>query len=108
MSNEIQKRNRQFLGLPMVLIWGYIAVAIFMTGDGVEQAFLSKYIMGLGFSNSEAGNVLTVYGLVVAVASWLSGVMAEIFSPRRIMTIAFIIWMVFHVGFLTLGLAQEN
>ena len=31
MANEIEKRERQFLGLPMVLIWGYIAVAIFMT-----------------------------------------------------------------------------
>lgn len=27
MANEIEKRERQFLGLPMVLIWGYIAVA---------------------------------------------------------------------------------
>lgn len=97
MANEIEKRERQFLGLPMVLIWGYIAVAIFMTGDGMEQAFLSKYIMSLGFDNSEAGNVLTVYGLVVAIASWLSGVMAEIFSPRRVMTFAFIIWMIFHL-----------
>ncbi|WP_348634761.1 MFS transporter [Staphylococcus sp. GDX8P80P] len=108
MTNEIEKRERQFLGLPMVLIWGYIAVAIFMTGDGMEQAFLSKYIMSLGFDNSEAGNVLTVYGLVVAIASWLSGVMAEIFSPRRVMTFAFIIWMVFHVGFLVFGLEQQN
>lgn len=54
-------------------------------------SILSKYIMSLGFDNSEAGNVLTVYGLVVAIASWLSGVMAEIFSPRRVMTFAFII-----------------
>ena len=108
MVNDLQKQQRQFLGLPMVLIWGYIAVAIFMTGDGVEQAFLSKYIMSLGYSNAEAGNVLTVYGLIVAVASWMSGVMAEIFSPKRIMTLAFIIWIIFHVGFLTLGLAQDN
>lgn len=108
MANEIEKRERQFLGLPMVLIWGYIAVAIFMTGDGMEQAFLSKYIMSLGFDNSEAGNVLTVYGLVVTIASWLSGVMAEIFSPRRVMTFAFIIWMIFHVGFLVFGLEQQN
>ena len=64
--------------------------------------------MSLGFDNSEAGNVLTVYGLVVAIASWLSGVMAEIFSPRRVMTFAFIIWMIFHVGFLVFGLEQQN
>ncbi|MBI5973583.1 MFS transporter [Staphylococcus caledonicus] len=108
MSNDIQKQDRQFLGLPMVLIWGYIAVAIFMTGDGFEQAFLSKYIGSLGFTQSEAGRVLAVYGLVVAVASWMSGVLAEIFSPRRVMTFAFIIWIIFHVGFLTLGLAQQN
>lgn len=106
MVNKIQSQQteRQFLGLPMVLIWGYVAVAIFMTGDGVEQAFLSKYIGSLGFSSSEAGRVLAVYGLVVAIASWLSGVLAEIFSPRRIMTFAFIIWIIFHVGFLVFGL----
>jgi len=105
---QSQQTERQFLGLPMVLIWGYVAVAIFMTGDGVEQAFLSKYIGSLGFSSSEAGRVLAVYGLVVAIASWLSGVLAEIFSPRRIMTFAFIIWIIFHVGFLVFGLEQQN
>ena len=44
----------------------------------------------------------------VALASWMSGVLAEVFSPRRLMTLAFIIWIIFHVGFLTLGLAQQN
>ena len=34
--------------------------------------------------------------------------MAEIFSPRRVMTFAFIIWMIFHVGFLVFGLEQQN
>ncbi|MCI2874872.1 MFS transporter [Staphylococcus hominis] len=92
----------------MVLIWGYIAVAIFMTGDGFEQAFLSKYIVGLGYSDSQASRVIAIYGLIVALASWMSGVLAEVFSPRRLMTLAFIIWIIFHVGFLTLGLAQQN
>lgn len=108
MTNDLTKQNRQFLGLPMVLIWGYIAVAIFMTGDGFEQAFLSKYIVGLGYSDSQAGRVIAIYGLIVALASWMSGVLAEVFSPRRLMTLAFIIWIIFHVGFLTLGLAQQN
>lgn len=108
MTKDLTKQNRQFLGLPMVLIWGYIAVAIFMTGDGFEQAFLSKYIVGLGYSDSQAGRVIAIYGLIVALASWMSGVLAEVFSPRRLMTLAFIIWIIFHVGFLTLGLAQQN
>lgn len=100
--------SKQFLGLPLTLIWGYIAVAIFMTGDGIEQAFLSKYIVSLGFEAHQASAVLTLYGLIVAVASWLSGILAEIFSPRKIMAFAFIIWIIFHVGFLTLGLAHHS
>lgn len=100
--------SKQFLGLPLTLIWGYIAVAIFMTGDGIEQAFLSKYIVSIGFEAHQASTILTLYGLVVAIASWLSGILAEIFSPRRIMVLAFIIWIVFHVGFLTLGIEQHS
>ena len=100
--------SKQFLGLPLTLIWGYIAVAIFMTGDGIEQAFLSKYIVSLGFEAHQASAVLTLYGLIVAVASWLSGILAEIFSPRKIMAFAFIIWIIFHIGFLTLGLEQHS
>lgn len=79
-----------------------------MTGDRFEQAFLSKYIIDLGYSDSQAGRVIAIYGLIVALASWMSGVLAEVFSPRRLMTLAFIIWIIFHVGFLTLGLAQQN
>src|SRR5699024_619537 len=100
--------SKQFLGLPLTLIWGYIAVAVFMTGDGIEQAFLSKYIVSIGFEAHQASAVLTLYGLVVAIASWLSGILAEIFSPRKVMAFAFIIWIIFHVGFLTLGLEQQS
>lgn len=107
--NTLSTNNaKQFLGLPITLIWGYIAVAIFMTGDGIEQAFLSKYIVSIGFESQQASAVLTLYGLIVAVASWLSGILAEIFSPRKIMALAFIIWIIFHVGFLTLGLEQHS
>ena len=32
-----------------------------MTGDGFEQDFLSKYIVGLGYSDSQAGRVIAIY-----------------------------------------------
>lgn len=38
-----------WLGLPKNLLWGYIAIFLFMTGDGFELAFLSRYIIELGF-----------------------------------------------------------
>ena len=40
----MSRNNKQWLGLPLHLIWGYIAIAVFMTGDGFELAFLSLYI----------------------------------------------------------------
>ncbi len=39
--------NKQWLGLPLNLLWGYLAIAVFMTGDGFELAFLSHYIKSL-------------------------------------------------------------
>lgn len=42
--------SKQWFGLPLNLIWGYIAIAVFMTGDGFELAFLSHYIKELGFT----------------------------------------------------------
>lgn len=44
----MSRNNKQWLGLPLHLIWGYIAIAVFMTGDGFELAFLSHYIKSLG------------------------------------------------------------
>lgn len=55
--------NKQWLGLPLNLLWGYIAIAVFMTGDGFELAFLSHYIKALGFSPAEASFAFTLYGL---------------------------------------------
>ena len=36
-----------FLGLPRPLLAGYIAIALFMTGDGFELAFLIHYHLRL-------------------------------------------------------------
>lgn len=29
----MSRNNKQWLGLPLHLIWGYIAIAVFMTGE---------------------------------------------------------------------------
>ena len=95
-------------GMPLSLIWGYIAIAVFMTGDGIELAFLSRYVVDLGFSPTQASFLFTVYGLLAALSSWSSGVLADIFGPRRIMRIGVITWIVFHVLFLLFGLGEKN
>ncbi|SPX10090.1 Ribitol transporter [Escherichia coli] len=96
--------NKQWLGLPLNLVWGYIAIAIFMTGDGFELAFLSHYIKALGFTPAEASFAFTLYGLAAALSAWVSGVVAEIITPQKTMFIGFVLWCVFHVLFLVFGL----
>ncbi|GCE88706.1 ribitol transporter [Komagataeibacter diospyri] len=95
-------------GMPVALFWGYIAVALYMTGDGIEVAFLSKYVTGIGFSARQAGLLFTVYGATAAVASWLSGVLAEVYGPRRIMAIGTLWWVVCHVAFLSGGVMRHD
>ncbi len=38
-------------GVPRMLMLGFLAVAIFMTGDGFELTFLSKFMVDQGFSS---------------------------------------------------------
>ena len=104
----MSRNNKQWLGLPLHLIWGYIAIAVFMTGDGFELAFLSHYIKSLGFTPAEASFAFTLYGLAAALSAWVSGVVAEIITPQKTMLIGFVLWCVFHVLFLVFGLGQAN
>ncbi len=69
--------SKQWFGLPLNLIWGYIAIAVFMTGDGFELAFLSHYIKELGFTPAQASFAFTLYGLAAALSAWISGVVRD-------------------------------
>lgn len=104
----VTSRERFILGMPLALLGGYIAIVLCMTGDGVEQAFLSKYLVNLGFTASDAALVFTVYGATAALSSWLSGVLAEVFTPRRMMLVGIAWWLVFHALFLAIGLSHAN
>lgn len=97
-----------WFGLPTKLLWGFIAIAIFMSGDGFEMAFLSRHITDLGFSPAQSAMVFTVYGLAAALAAWASGVVAEIITPQKAMLIGFVLWIVMHTLFMALGLGMRN
>lgn len=79
-----------------------------MTGDGIEQAFLSKNIVDIGFSSGQASLVFTVYGVMVVVGSWLAAVLSDVYGPRKIMALGTVIWLIFHVLFLLFGIGMEN
>lgn len=95
-------------GIVRPLAFGYLAVMLFMVGDGIEVGFLSPYLESRGLSGSEVALLWSIYGFVVAIAAWLSGALAEAWGPRRVMLLGLGIWGVFEVLFLTVGVAAGN
>lgn len=66
------------IGIPRPLFWGFVAVFIFMIGDGVEISRLSGYLAGPGGLNGATASLTTgtIYGLAVLVASWFSSTLS--------------------------------
>jgi len=95
-------------GISRPIAWGFIAVTLFMVGDGIELGFLSPYLTSQNYGEPNIALLFAVYGIVVAVAAWLSGALAEAWGPKRVMLLGFAIWFVFEIGFLALGVMQHN
>lgn len=96
-------------GLPAPLFLGYVGLLLFMIGDGVESGFIAPFMAGHGAGDDiRASYVITVYGVAVMLASWLSGALSELWGPRRVMLIGLTIWLAFDVLFLAVAVTGEN
>lgn len=95
-------------GIEPKLVWGFVGVTFFMIGDGLELGFLPTLLTGVGFSGSQIGLLLTMYGVTVAVAAWLAGALSAGWGPRRVMLGGFLIWFVFQVLFIVFGIMQGD
>ncbi|HEV8044344.1 MAG TPA: MFS transporter [Rubrobacter sp.] len=95
-------RRIESLGMPRPLFWGFVAVFIFMIGDGVEISRLPGYLTAQGGLNGGQATLITgtVYGLGVIIASWFSGTLSAIWGPQRVMQLGAAIWVVFEIIFL--------
>lgn len=88
------------LGIPNSIKWGFLAVLVFMTGNGVESNFISPHLaLAVGDENL-AATVISVYGVSVLVGSYLSGALSDLFGPKRVMLLGFLVWVVFEAAFL--------
>ncbi|OWY30880.1 MFS transporter [Herbaspirillum robiniae] len=96
------------LGMPVSLFWGYVAMAIFMTGDGIELAYLSTHLFSTGLSEKQVSLVFTLYALTAALSSWLSGGISEIFGPRKIMLTGAAWWILVHAVFVFFGIRAND
>ncbi|MEN5280943.1 MFS transporter [Serratia marcescens] len=96
------------IGLSPKLLLGYTGVLVFMMGEGLEQGWLSPYLIGKGLSIQESALLFSVYGFAAAIAAWFSGVLAEIFTARRVMLAGLLLFLFGSVCFLTFGLPSNN
>lgn len=92
------------LGIPRPLLSGYLGIMLFMMGDGMEQGWLSPYLIEKGMSIQQTASLFTAYGVTIAIASWFSGVLAETLTPKKAMLIGLIIYLLGTVGFIGMGM----
>ena len=100
------------IGIPRPLRWGFVAVLIFMIGDGVETSFLSAFLAdpaGGGLDGSQASfATVTLYGVAALVASWFSGTLSAVWGPRRVMWLGAAIWVVMEIVFLFVAIPAQS
>lgn len=95
-------------GIPKHLAWGYLGILIFMMGDGVEQGWLSPYLLDKGLSIQQSASLFTIYGVTIAISSWFSGVLAEGYGPKKTMLAGIILYILGTVGFVGYGMTGLN
>ncbi|HJG63585.1 MAG TPA: RbtT/DalT/CsbX family MFS transporter [Corynebacterium stationis] len=97
------------LGIPRALIWGFIGLAIFMIGDGVETNILEPFLSSEhGFTVSRAGLLVMLYGIAVAIAAFFAAALSDLWGPRRVMALGAGVWVVFELAFLLLALTSSS
>ncbi|WP_261647189.1 MFS transporter [Curtobacterium sp. C2H10] len=96
------------MGIPRPLALGFLAVLVFMTGNGVESNFITPHMVAvLGSPEATVATIVTFYSLAALVGSYVSGALADLIGPRRVMILGFAVWVVFEVLFLVaLGLGS--
>src|SRR5215217_6081907 len=95
MKHELNLNNSLMdkMGIPKQLAWGYLGIMIFMMGDGVEQGWLSPYLIGRGMTMEQSANMFIVYGITIAISSWFSGVLTEGFGPKKTMLMGLLLYI---------------
>ncbi|CAM01890.1 MFS transporter [Saccharopolyspora erythraea NRRL 2338] len=100
------------IGIPQRLFWGFVAVLIFMVGDGVETTYLSDYLQqpeGGGLPGATASfATVTLYGVAAMIAAWFSGTLSAIWGPRRVMWLGGAWWIVFEALFLFVAIPSHS
>lgn len=96
------------IGLPKQLVWGFLGVVLFMMGDGLEQGWLSPFLIENGLTVQQSVSIFTVYGISLAIASWFSGVCLEAFGAKRTMFMGLLFYIIGTAAFISYGFEHLN
>ncbi|MDR1431988.1 MAG: MFS transporter [Propionibacteriaceae bacterium] len=97
------------LKFPKGITISLLGVTVFLIGDGIESVWITDFAHStLGYELSVAALLLTCYGVVVAVGSFLSMALSDAIGPRNVMLIGLISFLVFDVLFITVGIPSGN
>ncbi|CAN2247852.1 putative catecholate siderophose exporter [Bacillus subtilis] len=88
------------IGIPSHMVWGYIGVVIFMVGDGLEQGWLSPFLVDHGLSMQQSASLFTMYGIAVTISAWLSGTFVQTWGPRKTMTVGLLAFILGSAAFI--------
>jgi polyol permease family len=92
------------IGIPHTLAWGYLGIMIFMMGDGLEQGWLSPYLVEHGLSIQQSATLFTVYGITIAISSWFSGVLSDGYGIKKTMFLGLVLYLLGSVAFIGYGI----
>jgi predicted MFS family arabinose efflux permease len=94
-----------FSGLPRS-VWLISAATLVNRSGTMVLPFLALFLIGhRGFSTTEAGKMLAMYGIGGIGGSYLGGWLSDLFSPRRVMEASLVLT---GVGFILLGQAEAR
>lgn len=96
------------IGLPKDLAWAYLGILIFMMSDGIEQGWLSPYLIERGLRLEQSALLFTMYGVTIAISAWFSGVLSEAYGVKKIMLSGLLIYLAGTCGFVGLSLPELN
>lgn len=105
---SVVPQGKTILGLNVELIWGLVGVLFFIVGDGLEQAWISPFLVDRGMTIEDSATLISIYGIAVAIGAWFSGVLAEAWGPKKTMLVGAGLWIVGQLLFLLIALPQMS
>ena len=100
----------QKTGFPTNLALGFLGVVIFVIGDGIEAVWITNYFSSddVGFTVAQGSTIVSFYGVIVAIAAFLSGALCDALGCRAVMLTGLMSFLIFDALFILVGIPSHS